>query len=101
MKMITNYYIETAFDINGRLVHIDDVRSGKDCNCTCTKCKEPLIAEKNQGSTHHFKHLPNSECKGELIWTYQPKKNDLGVSIFIDEDIEPEFIDERISSIRS
>lgn len=46
----------------GELKTIDDVVSGKACNCFCPHCETPLIAKKGQWMTHHFAHesLPDN-----------------------------------------
>lgn len=43
----------------GRKVHIDEVKPGQQCGCTCPICGVELIA-RNQGDkiVHHFAHLP-------------------------------------------
>lgn len=58
----TNIQLEYAFDVNGKLVHIDAVTNGSACNCTCPYCKKPLIA-RNEGkkNAHHFAHQGSSE----------------------------------------
>jgi competence CoiA-like predicted nuclease len=49
--------------LNKRLVHVDQVKNGLECDCICPQCGEPLIA-KNQGDIkiHHFAHQSESEC---------------------------------------
>lgn len=58
-------YLTYAFDATGKLVHIDDVPTGKLCGCRCPHCKAPLIA-KNSGEVrvHHFSHEDDHECGG-------------------------------------
>ena len=58
----------------GKLVSINDVPNGKNCNCTCTKCGEPLVA-KNNGKVyrHFFAHLVDSDCKGETFFHIEAK----------------------------
>lgn len=53
-----------AIDSQGRLVNINDVKTGRECLCRCPACKEPLIA-KNMGKVrvHHFAHQSGTECK--------------------------------------
>lgn len=52
-----------ALDKNSNLVHIDSVVNGKECECFCPSCKEPLIA-KNGGKKkiHHFAHISGIDC---------------------------------------
>ncbi len=58
----------------GKIVSINDVPNGKNCNCTCTKCGEPLVA-KNNGKVyrHFFAHLVDSDCKGETFFHIEAK----------------------------
>ena len=59
---------------NGKIVSINDVPNGKNCNCTCTKCGEPLVA-KNNGKVyrHFFAHLVDSDCNGESEYHTEAK----------------------------
>lgn len=41
---------------NGELVHVDEVKSGLACACTCPDCIRPLIAKKGDVLAHHFAH---------------------------------------------
>lgn len=52
-------------EVHERLVYVDEVPNGNECNCTCPKCKEALCA-KNEGThrTHHFAHISGKECIG-------------------------------------
>ena len=51
-----------AYDVNKKLVHVDSVENGIDCNCYCPACSDPLIARnKGEKREHHFTHL-NKEC---------------------------------------
>lgn len=49
---------------DGNLVYIDEVRNGKNCECFCPGCKQPLVA-RNSGKIrkHHFAHLNAVECE--------------------------------------
>lgn len=40
----------------GTLVHVDEVDSGKVCECVCVKCKRALIARKGPKLRAHFQH---------------------------------------------
>ena len=46
----------------GDLLYIDDVPSGKRCECNCTYCNQPLEARKGKIRRHHFAHISNYEC---------------------------------------
>ena len=67
--------IITHANKNGKIVSINDVPNGKNCNCTCTKCGEPLVA-KNNGEVyrHFFSHLADSNCKGESEFHIEAKE---------------------------
>jgi len=64
----TNLQIPFAL-FNGELVSARDPRvvSGKNCNCYCPKCKEPLTAFKGKKIAHHFKHRADSDCTGAYM----------------------------------
>ena len=66
--------LQLALNKQGKLVTIYQVPTGKECNCFCPKCEEPLIA-KNKNKTAgqileegqkiaHFSHASESECRG-------------------------------------
>lgn len=56
------YGLENA---SGRLVDVDSVDNGLQCNCICPHCKQRLVA-KNGGTKreHHFAHHSETECEG-------------------------------------
>ena len=58
----------------GELVSIADVERGLKCNCTCTKCGEPLVAKKGEVKDHHFAHSVDSDCTGETLKHYMAKQ---------------------------
>lgn len=41
----------------GELVHVDEVPRGKQCDCVCPNCKEPLVARQGEKNEHGFAHL--------------------------------------------
>lgn len=45
-----------------KLVHINDVERGLDCNCLCPHCKAPLIAKKGNIRARHFAHYELDDC---------------------------------------
>lgn len=45
-----------AEDANGRIVHVDSVRRGLECNCTCPCCHERLQARHGDVRAHGFAH---------------------------------------------
>jgi hypothetical protein len=49
--------------LDKKLVFVDDVKNGIDCDCVCSYCGEALIA-KNGGKKriHHFSHKSGTEC---------------------------------------
>lgn len=55
-----------GLDKNNILVHITEVKSGKECNCVCPECHTPLIAAKGRKIQHHFKHSADTACEGGL-----------------------------------
>lgn len=46
-----------------RIIHIDSVESGLNCNCVCPACGERLIARKGSIVVHHFAHQSGSVCE--------------------------------------
>lgn len=48
--------------LDGKLVHIDDVEKGKDCECLCPHCKAQLVAKKGERRVKHFAHYTLAEC---------------------------------------
>lgn len=48
----------------GRLVHIEDVPSGLECNCVCPECGVKLIARKGKKNQKHFAHANGADCAG-------------------------------------
>jgi hypothetical protein len=55
---------------DGQLFHIDQVESGKSCDCRCPDCNDPLIAKKGKVNAHHFAHKnlePSTNCGESLL----------------------------------
>lgn len=49
--------------LNGRIVHVHEVKRGKACGCRCPACSAPLIARKGEVLGHHFAHESGSSCE--------------------------------------
>lgn len=58
------YAIEQS---SNKLVYIEDVKSGLDCNCICPECFKPLVARKGDVRQPHFAHYENSNCSGGIM----------------------------------
>ena len=60
---MNNTLLAYAFNAEKELVHIESVKNGLECNCTCPGCNEPLVA-KNDGKIRerHFAHLSGNDC---------------------------------------
>ena len=86
--MKTNRLIKYAINTENRLMFIDDVPNGLECNCICPGCKEKLIA-KNNGKIrdHHFAHSNNNEC----VSGYQTMIHLLAKAIIMNKRIIPGF----------
>jgi len=46
---------------DGKLLHINEVKQGLECECLCPNCKARLIARKGKIKEHHFAH-ETKEC---------------------------------------
>ncbi|MBI3923527.1 MAG: hypothetical protein HY318_19065 [Armatimonadetes bacterium] len=58
--------LKLPFALRGEgLVHISEVSSGRQRDCVCPSCKEPLIAKKGPIKKHHFAHDPGTQCNLE------------------------------------
>lgn len=51
---------------NGKLIHISEVISGKDCECVCPSCECTLVAKKGTKKKYHFAHYSTHECRYAL-----------------------------------
>lgn len=61
--MIDDTIFSYAEDSNtGKLVHVDDVDNGLNCNCNCPNCHEPLLARHGNIREHGFAH--HSKTRG-------------------------------------
>lgn len=59
------YIPQLTYALNGdnQLVHIDSVNNGKECNCFCPCCRNPLVARNNSiHIQHHFAHADEVDC---------------------------------------
>lgn len=56
-----------ALNLDGKLVHVDQVSTGLSCKCFCPHCNSELVA-KNGGriKSHHFAHANGSDCPGAI-----------------------------------
>lgn len=47
---------------NGKMIYVDSVMNGKDCQCECPLCHQKLIARNNSDKIkHHFSHFPKTK----------------------------------------
>lgn len=60
--MAQNFVFSWAENADGRMVHVDDVPQGLECNCICPHCHEKLIARHGDVREHGFAH--HSETRG-------------------------------------
>jgi hypothetical protein len=54
--MINNYIFSWAESANGKMVHVDTVKRGLECNCFCPNCHEKLMARHGDIREHGFAH---------------------------------------------
>lgn len=61
--------IAWAKQSDGTYCHIKYVSNGKECDCRCLECDEPLIAynSKSSSKTKYFGHEQGSVCQGESV----------------------------------
>ena len=60
---MNNTLLSYAFNEERKLVHIDTVKNGLECNCTCPGCNEHLIAKNSKKiRQHHFAHQSGNDC---------------------------------------
>ena len=52
-----------GIDLYSKILHVDEVARGKDCNCVCPECGTELIARKGEKNQNHFAHSNGRECK--------------------------------------
>lgn len=60
--MAQNFVFSWAENADGKMVHVDDVPQGLECNCRCPHCHEKLIARHGDVREHGFAH--HSETRG-------------------------------------
>ncbi len=47
----------------GEIVCVSEVPKGKECDCLCPCCANPLIARKGKVRIHHFAHSKDTDCQ--------------------------------------
>ena len=58
-----NVLLTYALNIANKLVHIDNVPNGLDCNCYCPYCHAQLVAKNNgKKKISHFAHYHAEDC---------------------------------------
>ena len=53
-----------ALNPEGRMVHVNDVERGRNCNCTCHECGAALISRQGEINAWHFAHAKDEDCSG-------------------------------------
>lgn len=66
--------------ISGRILDIQEVQSGLNCNCVCPNCGDDLVAVQGQQRAWYFRHHEQKDCesgyqKGLLALAIQVLKN--------------------------
>ena len=84
-------YLKYALNIDGNLVHIDNVPNGNGCGCVCPACKKPLQA-RNAGliREHHFAHQAGVDC---------PTAYETSLHLLAKEKIQKAFYEQQIFMI--
>ncbi|WP_305845405.1 competence protein CoiA family protein [Photobacterium leiognathi] len=68
-------YVRVPFAIHKptqEYVDVDEVQSGKQCNCFCPSCKSDLVAKHGDKKIHHFAHLKSEveiECDYSIYFS--------------------------------
>ena len=66
-KNVRKPNLTLAKDEEGEWKHVNEVKTGKDCNCFCPQCGAKLIAinskPESESKAHHFAHERGSDCK--------------------------------------
>lgn len=60
--MNNNFVFSWAENMDGRMVHVDDVPRGLNCGCICPHCHEKLLARHGNVNEHGFAH--HSDMRG-------------------------------------
>lgn len=86
LKM-SNIHMTRAFDKNGNIVSISDVKNGLQCNCFCIDCNTALIAKNKEGSKKidHFAHVSNSQNIRECFWCPETEAHIIAKEIIREE----------------
>lgn len=84
-------YLKYALNIEGDLVHIDNVPNGNNCGCVCPACKKPLQA-RNAGliREHHFAHQVGVDC---------PTAYETSLHLLAKEKIQKAFYEQQVFMI--
>jgi hypothetical protein len=45
------------------LIHIHEAKNGRQCECVCPQCSQPLIAKQGEINQNHFAHVANATNK--------------------------------------
>ena len=64
MAEINDFTWGWALNLEGRMVHVNDVERGRNCNCTCHECGADLISRQGEINAWHFAHAKNEEYFG-------------------------------------
>lgn len=63
MEVVVKHFLTYAIERqSGRLVSVNDVVKGLNCNCVCPKCGQTLVAKKGNKRIFHFAHHKGCSC---------------------------------------
>jgi hypothetical protein len=65
-----------------KILHIDNAKNGRSCDCECIACKENLIAVQGEVREKHFRHDINQNCLG----AQETALHQLGKQIVIEQN---------------
>ena len=63
--MADEFVFSWAENAEGKMVHVDDVPRGLECNCTCPHCHEQLLARHGRVNAHGFAHHSDTDMNPE------------------------------------